>query len=425
MADRPVETDGMVAGDMRVGFLGRVRRRPADGPVRVVQVLHRLSVDGGIPVAVRSVASSVDPTTVDLHIVTARPLVPVDRLDEVPAAIHSLGYKGDRHGLWSRMRLVVNVALVVRRLRPQVMQVHSGTSWMGLLAAVMRPSMPIVLEVHDAPGSGRHGDLTELVERWWFRRRLTLALCHSRSVAESLPKGGVIDRSRTVVVPLAVDATRFRPARPGSRAAWRARHGVADDAVVVVTAGRLVRSKRVGAVIEAIADARTPRDLVLAVIGGGPMLGELRSLARRLGCEDRVVFTGRVDQPGLIDALASADLACSASEYEGFGLVSAEAMACGIPVVSTAVGGAGEVVRDGETGCLVTAGDHDALVHAMRALATDSGKRARMGRAGRDRVVREYHPVVVGRIMSDLYRAVAGREAPVRGACGVSGGAGR
>jgi glycosyltransferase involved in cell wall biosynthesis len=116
----------------------------------------------------------------------------------------------------------------------------------------------------------------------------------------------------------------------------------------------------------------------------------MRNTARRLGVADRVVFTGgvaRADVPALI---RSADAVVCVPWYEPFGIVPLEAMACGIPVVASAVGGLTDTVVDRGTGWLVPPRDPVVLAGALRALLADPAQRAAMGAAGRDRVEQWY-----------------------------------
>jgi glycosyltransferase involved in cell wall biosynthesis len=133
---------------------------------------------------------------------------------------------------------------------------------------------------------------------------------------------------------------------------------------------------------------------------GGAYETELRSEAELLGVADRVVFAGqRSDVPAL---MAGATVFCLPSHVEGLPLVILEAMAQGLPVVATAVGGTPELVVDGETGILVRPSDVDGLADALQALLGDPQRARRLGEAARDRALREFSADAAARRVLDL-----------------------
>ena len=145
------------------------------------------------------------------------------------------------------------------------------------------------------------------------------------------------------------------------------------------------------------------------------------SLVKRWGLQSRVRFTGRVSTEELVRLYNSAQILVSPSVYEGFGLPAAEAQACGTAVVSTTAGALPEVVAHGETGWLVPPGDAVALAEAIRRLMSDADLRARMGAAGRQRMVERFTWRETARKTVALYEEVLGRQAiPARAAPAVS-----
>jgi glycosyltransferase involved in cell wall biosynthesis len=134
---------------------------------------------------------------------------------------------------------------------------------------------------------------------------------------------------------------------------------------------------------------------------GGRYEDELRTEAERLGIAARIVFAGyRDDVPAL---LAGCDVFCLPSFIEGLPLVVLEAMAQAKPVVATPVGGTAELVVHGETGLLVPPGDAGALADALTALLGDPERAARMGEAGRERVLREFSAAAMAERVLGLY----------------------
>jgi glycosyltransferase involved in cell wall biosynthesis len=181
--------------------------------------------------------------------------------------------------------------------------------------------------------------------------------------------------------------------------------------------GRLVERKGQEDAVRALAGVP---DAELVVVGG-PATGELdadpevrrlREVARSVGVADRLVFTGavaRADVPGWI---RSADVVLAVPWYEPFGITPLEAMACGRPVVATAVGGLVDTVADGVTGDLVPPRDPAALGMTVAALLADDERRAAYGRAGVERARSRYRWARVVADTEAVYRHVlAGRPA--------------
>ena len=207
-------------------------------------------------------------------------------------------------------------------------------------------------------------------------------------------------RDRFNVVPLGLDAERFLALerdRPGARA-LRERFG--DPYLLFV--GRLRHYKGLHVLLDAM--PRVPARLV--IVGEGPKGAELRAQARRLEVADRVHVAGSVDDATLLDHLAAAGIGLlpSSTPTEAFGLAMIEAMASGLPVISTELGtGTSYVNEDGVTGLIVPANDPDALASGIGRLLADPGLRGRMGAAGRIRVRENFTTEAMMRGMDRLY----------------------
>jgi D-inositol-3-phosphate glycosyltransferase len=229
-----------------------------------------------------------------------------------------------------------------------------------------------------------------------------VATC-SDEVFELLRMGA--ERRRIAVVPCGVDLKRFTPDGP------REPRGPAPR---LVAACRLVERKGIADAVEALA-------LVPGAelhVAGGPDAGalaadpearRLRALARERGVEDRLVLRGRVGRDEMPALLRSADLVLCAPWYEPFGIVPLEAMACGVPVVATAVGGQIDSVVHGQTGLHVPPRDPAALAAAVRGLLADPAGRAELGAAGAERAVRRYGFDRIARSTREVYVALLTR----------------
>lgn len=204
-------------------------------------------------------------------------------------------------------------------------------------------------------------------------RRADVVVVPSRYLAVSVRGDGVpAERVRVVynaVEP--VDGVRTKPT------GLEARH-------TLITGGRLVSWKGVDGIIRAL--ATLGEDVGLVVVGDGPEERDLRELARRLDVEGRVRFTGRLDRARMFSAFAAADVFVLNSTYEGLPHIVLEAMAAGLPVVATDVGGTGEIVEHGRTGLLVPPGDADALRRVLAELLAHVESRRRLADRGREQV---------------------------------------
>ncbi len=174
---------------------------------------------------------------------------------------------------------------------------------------------------------------------------------------------------------------------------------------------RLDKQKDHASLLEA---ARLVPDAVFVLVGDGPLREELEDRATRLGVEERVLFLGwREDIP---EVLACADLFVLPSLYEGLPLALLEAMAAGLPIVATAIGGTSEAVVDGVTGLLVPPGEPRSLAAAIRRALDDEGLARRLGAASRERVRREFSAAAMARRTVSIYEECLDceRRRPVR-----------
>jgi glycosyltransferase involved in cell wall biosynthesis len=222
------------------------------------------------------------------------------------------------------------------------------------------------------------------IQARWERRnteradRVIVPSRYSAAIAATLYD---VPDARLAVVPEPIDL-----------AEWRRRFdaaGAPRDAgrPTVLTVARLYPRKRVEDVLEAAALLRTRiADLQVRIVGEGPEGSRLRAAHARLGLGDTVVFLGHVTRDALALEYSRARCFCLPTVQEGFGLVFAEAMAAGLPVVACRAAAVPELVHDGETGLLVPPRTPAALAAALERVLGDDRLRKEMGMAGRARV---------------------------------------
>ncbi len=279
----------------------------------------------------------------------------------------------------------------LRRLKPDVFHSHNlgpmEGQWAAALAGVPR-------RVHTEHGRDTY-DLDGTNWKYNLFRRATRPLIHQyTAVSKDLAKwlvetvGARPERVRQIYT--GIDTERFCPG-PKLREIEGAPAGFFSDegTFVIGTVGRLAEVKDQGTLIEAFALLRpqeNPR-LRLMIVGEGPMRGKLEGLIAQHRLEGRVWLAGnRTDIPQLLRQM---DLYALPSTVEGISISILEAMATGLPVVATAVGGNPEIVTAGKTGVLVPVGDAGRLAEAIGGLVADPMRLRGMGAAGREYVVRE------------------------------------
>lgn len=303
---------------------------------------------------------------------------------------------------------------------PDVIHTHFWMSALAALPAAATVGIPVAHTFHALGWEKRHhqgaGD-TSPPQRLYLERVIARTvdrvIATSRSEVESLRTMGM-PTGRAVVVPCGVDLERFNPVGPAEpRDRTRRR---------VVVVSRLVERKGIGNVIAAVASL--PR--VELVVAGGPPSGLLdddsearrfRRLARDLGVEDRVTLLGGQPRERIPALLRSADVVACCPWYEPFGMVAVEAMACGVPVVASRVGGLCETVVHGVTGLHVPPRSPDRIAEALGALLDDEVMRRSMAREARRRARRFSWPHVALQtldVFSELTRYRAGRRARAR-----------
>jgi len=210
----------------------------------------------------------------------------------------------------------------------------------------------------------------------------------SEFVKEQLVKAGI--RSDKIIIRyLGVDTERFTPdgaAKIGLIEKFKLR----PEEVILSTVSYLRPFKNPDVLVRAcrhLKDRKVPVRLFVA--GDGEMLPDLKQLSKSLDVEDTICWLGNVADPKGV--LQASDMFLLASTGEAFGLVLAEAMACGAPVVGTRSGSLPEVVADGKTGLLVDPNDPEALANAIEVLANDPERRKRMAVAAVDRVKHSFN----------------------------------
>lgn len=212
----------------------------------------------------------------------------------------------------------------------------------------------------------------------------------------------------SVAIPNGIDVEQFSRPSALERFEARNRYGFEATDVVVALCARFAPEKNHAQLIEALSRMK-PSAYKLLLIGDGPTRLNTEALAASLGVAADVVFTG--EQPDVRAALQAADVGVLVSTaVETFSLAALELMAMGLPVILSDIGGASEMVTDGDNGLLFPAGDTDALIAALRQLEA-SAVRECMGNAARRRVERDYTEGLMVEAYDEFIRRVGGGRA--------------
>jgi len=307
---------------------------------------------------------------------------------------------------------IVRLARIIRRVRPQILHTHTAKAGaVGRIAALLAGDARPPIVVHTFHGHVLRGYFGPVRTRMfaalerWLAYRTTCLVAVSPQVRDDLVRLGVAPEEKfTVIRPGIEPADRVHTETDG-RAETRRVLAIPPEAFTVGWIGRMTGIKRTDDILLAFKRLRERGvDARLCMVGDGPDRDAIEQRAHDLGVVRDTLFLGY--QEDVAPFYSAFDAFVLPSANEGTPVTAIEALAAGRPVVATRVGGVPDVVRDGEDGFLVEAGDVEGLAERLAALAADPGLRQQMGEAGRTRVFPRY---AVARLVDDvdqLYRSL-------------------
>jgi glycosyltransferase involved in cell wall biosynthesis len=387
----------------------------SDQPVRVLRVIARLNMGGpALHVAYLTaglaergyettlVAGSLARGEDSMAFVADELGIEVERLEELHREISPV-----RDAV-----AIVRLARLIRRVRPHILHTHTAKAGaVGRLAALLAGDARPPIVVHTFHGHVLRGYFDplrtagfRLLERWLATKTPALVAV-SPQVRDDLVALGVAPRERFVVVRLGIELEQRVAAEQDGRGESRRVLGIGAERFAVGWIGRMTGVKRTDDVLRVFRRLRDRGvDACLCMVGDGPDRPAIERRAHELGVMRDTLFLGYQEE--VAPFYAAFDAMVLPSINEGTPVSAIEALAAGRPVVATRVGGVPDVVREGEDGFLVEAGDVDALADRLARLAADPELRERLGAAGRARVIPRYS---VERLVDDvdrLYRAL-------------------
>ena len=294
------------------------------------------------------------------------------------------------------LRMLQRIRNIVRKFRPDVIHSHLCLHYLFPALIGLR-ARPHVATIH-LPADGQYKQLLRPLAQLAFQKKV-IPVAVSHEVAQWMKQShGVRD---CLVIPNGIPVSDYQ--HPSvSRQVWRKEHGFGDAELLFVCVARLEKQKNHAMLLKAFAhafQANGPGQLVLA--GDGTCRPDLERQVRELHLEGKIHFLGRcTDIPELLGA---SDVFVLPSQNEGNPLALMEAMAAGLPVVATAVGGVPELLEDHKSGFLVAPGDWEAMGGAMIALLGNIEMRRRMAASAAQRAVEVFSATRMAQGYTELY----------------------
>jgi sugar transferase (PEP-CTERM/EpsH1 system associated) len=349
-------------------------------PIRVLHVLLSLE-PGGLENGVVNVINRLDRTRFESSVCCLKRAGEfARRIDDPRVVIHEMDWRGGNDP-----RLALRLASLLRRTRPHIVHTRNAEPFFyGFAGAKLARTQALVHSEHGRKFDDRPARFA--VQRW-MSRHTDAIFAVSGQLKTDLVKHIGLPESDIEVLHNGVDLSRFDVADRAAphareRDALRLEWGVPDGALVVGSVGRLVAVKNYALLLRAVAASGLDVHVVLA--GEGPERAALTALAARLGIAGRVHLLGHSNDVDRV--LRAFDVFVLPSLSEGMSNTLLEAMAAGVPPVASAVGGNGEIVRDGVDGLLFASDDQAGLANALAGLCADADRRARLAAAARERV---------------------------------------
>lgn len=297
-------------------------------------------------------------------------------------------------------RVVPALVNLIRRERIDLVHSHLyHANFYGRLAA-RKAGIPAVASIHNTYTKHK---LHRQLANWYLARHTAAIIAGSEEIKQDVVRYDFVPESLIEVIPNSVDLARSHSSL--SREQARQRLSLPEGVLVLGTVGRLEEQKGHRFLIEALALLRQRgMDVCLLLIGDGREAPALKGLSASLGLEQRVMFLGTRSDLG--DLFRAMDMFVMPSLWEGLSLAMLSAMAAGLPVVATSVGGVRQVLGDDEYGFTVPPGDATVLASRIEACLATPEELVRMGEKGRRQICENYSDEAMVRRLEAVYLRV-------------------
>lgn len=356
----------------------------------------------------------------------------LDKIGELAERIHErrrnvvLVKKNGRPGIIDILRL----SKLFYREGVNIVHTHGwGTVAMGYLSAKLA-GVPVVIH-------GEHGSLHVENRRRIFAQKILFRLVDctvtvSKDLQSRLASVFNVDKRLFYPIINGVDSSRFIEKNPTSKAIIRNQLGIDENGCLIGSVGRLVEWKRHDVLINAAENlVKRGNNVFLMIVGDGPLKESLQALIDNKGLKNRLFLVGRrenvsdylsaMDIFALTSSSSTPDQSSSVTngtlqlpvEFEGVSNALLEAMACGLPVVATNVGGTPEIVEDTHTGYLFEPGNADLLINTLSMLVMDKDLRIKVGNSARKSIVDKFDLSTMVRGYEELYLNLARKKSVI------------
>lgn len=339
--------------------------------IKIVEIIGGLAI-GGAENQVVQLLNGWDSVQFEKHLVYFRAVDShLSKALEVDVAKHHIPLPR-----WGQLGCIARLASLFRRLSPHVVQAHMFHTNLYVVLAARLAKIPVVVTTEHGKNLWKHA-LHHLIERQVISPLATRRVAVSQDIRDIRVQSRDIPADKILVIPPCVEI-------PQERVEYRAKSPVRIGAV-----GRMVEAKDYPTLLRAFARVVASGIVAeLVFLGDGPDRPRLERMSEEMGMSGVVHFAGFQSNVG--EWLEEFDLAVFSSVREGIPVAMLEAMAAGVPMVATRVGGIPEVIRDGVEGLLVESRHPEELAVAIMRVAQDVDLRAAIGMQGRKRIVSLY-----------------------------------
>lgn len=290
---------------------------------------------------------------------------------------------------------IPRIKFLLKKIRPDILHAHYASSY-GFVGAALH-FHPFVVSVWGS-------DVVEfpdhsLIHKKMIRHVLDQAdgITATSKMLSDITSGFTSPKKNITRIPFGVDLDRFKPALEKNR-----RSGITLGVIK-----KLDRTYGIEYLIRGFALVEKKyQDARLLIAGDGPLLGELKNLARQLGCGRKIEFTGKIPHSQVPALLNQMDIFVMPSIRESFGIAALEASACELPVIASNVGGVPEVILDRKTGLLIPPQNPSAIADAVLYLIANPDHRKKLGKSGREFVKKNYDWQKNAQRMESLYKEI-------------------
>jgi N-acetyl-alpha-D-glucosaminyl L-malate synthase BshA len=320
------------------------------------------------------------------------------------AIVHFKGLKDNLRLLTYIISLFFNLIRIIRKYKIDVIHAHSAipTGLVGVIVAKLTRLNSFItahgMDINNFEVNSIYGRLIS-----FSLNSCNVAIAVSEDLAKKMREYGV-GQNKIVILKNAVDNKLFKPMRNEK---LRNDYGIKEDEVLILFVGYLDIFKGIFEIIDAFCELhRHNKNLKLMMVGTGPKKTELKRKISKMGLENEVILTGALLHDQVVYYYQAADLFVLPSYTEGLPLSLLEAMACGLPVVASNVGGIPGVVEDGVNGYLVPSKDKGLLIQKLAILTSEEELRSKFGKKSSEIIEYEFNIKIKVDKLAELYKSL-------------------